>query len=144
MGGVRAKMTVGNLKNDVLDVDGGTGDSLPPAGAVVVVTRFSSTQFDGWSTANVPTYGGLASYGNFVYATDDKTQYDTSGEQGIVRYDLATGAVERFSSQDGETIDLNVGQDGLLYTLSTPDLWQGSPSALTVTTGTDFNSLFED
>lgn len=101
-------------------------------------------QFYGWSSANVPTYGGLASYANYVFATDDKTQYDTSREQGIVRYNLATGTAERFSSEDGETIDLNVGQDGLLYTLSTPQVWQGNPSAVTVTSGTDFNSLFED
>lgn len=102
------------------------------------------TQFDGWSSADVPTYGGLASYANYVFATDDKTQYDTTGEQGIVRYNLATGTAERFSSADGETIDLNVGQDGLLYTLSTPQTWPGNPSAITVTTGMDYNSLFED
>jgi len=73
--------------------------------------------FAGWSTADVPTLGGMASYRNYLYATDTKTQYDARTERGIVRYNLATESFERFHSQHGELIDLNVGLDGLLYTL---------------------------
>lgn len=73
--------------------------------------------FPGWSTAEVPTFGGIASYRNYLYATDTKTQYDARTERGILRYNLATETFERFHSQQGELIDLNVGLDGLLYTL---------------------------
>lgn len=73
--------------------------------------------FAGWSTADVPTLGGLASYRNYLYATDTTTQDDARTECGLVRYNLATETFERFHSQHGELIDLNIGLDGLLYTL---------------------------
>ena len=78
-------------------------------------------QFAGWSTADVPTLGGIASYRNYLYATDTKTQDDARTERGIVRYNLATETFERFHSQHGELIDLNIGLDGLLYTLGPAD-----------------------
>lgn len=73
--------------------------------------------FAGWSTANVPTLGGIAAYRNYLYATDTKTQNDARTDQGIVRYNLATGTFERFHSAQGGIIDLTIGLDGLLYTL---------------------------
>ncbi len=74
-------------------------------------------QFAGWSTADLPTFGGIASYRNYLYATDTKTQDDARTQRGIVRYNLATETFERFHSQHGDIIDLNIGLDGLLYTL---------------------------
>ena len=38
----------------------------------------AEVQFDGWSTADVPTSGGMASYRNYIYATDTKTQDDVA------------------------------------------------------------------
>ena len=78
-------------------------------------------QFAGWSTADVPTQGGIASYRNYLYATDTKTQDDARTERGIVRYNLATETFERFHSEHGDIIDLNIGLDGLLYTLGPAD-----------------------
>jgi VCBS repeat-containing protein len=78
-------------------------------------------QFAGWSTADVPTWGGIASYRNYLYATDTKTQDDARTERGIVRYNLATETFERFHGQHGDLIDLNIGLDGLLYTLGPAD-----------------------
>ena len=69
-------------------------------------------QFAGWSSADLPTGGGIASYRNYVYATDAKTQTDTLADRGIVRYNLATETFERFHSQHGDIVDLNVGLDG--------------------------------
>jgi len=78
-------------------------------------------QFSGWSTASAPTLGGIAAYRNYLYATDMKTQDDARSERGIVRYNLATQTFERFHSEHGDIIDLNVGLDGLLYTLGPAD-----------------------
>ncbi len=86
-------------------------------------------QFAGWSTADMPTGGGMASYRNYVYATDAKTQSDTLAGRGIVRYDLATETFERFRSEYGDIVDLNVGLDGLLYTLGPAREWSGSPTS---------------
>ena len=69
----------------------------------------------------MPTLGGIASYRNYLYATDTKTQDDARTERGIVRYNLATETFERFHSQHGDLIDLNIGLDGLLYTLGPAD-----------------------
>lgn len=74
-------------------------------------------QFPGWNTAENPAFGGLASFGDFVFATDTKTQRDTSAQRGIVRYDVGSGVLERFYAEHGSIIDVAVGLDGLLYTL---------------------------
>jgi len=77
----------------------------------------SHTQFDGWSTANDATFGGIAATGEFVFATDVRTNDDTTAERGIVRYNVDTDTFERFHSEQGDIIDLNIGLDGLLYAL---------------------------
>lgn len=77
----------------------------------------SHTEFEGWSTANNKTFGGIASAGNYVFATDVRTNDDTKAERGIVRYDIITDTFERFHSSQGDIIDITVGLDGLLYTL---------------------------
>mgnify|MGYP000909214944 FL=1 len=104
-------------------------------------------QFAGWSSADLPTGGGLASYRNYVYATDMKTQNDTLAERGIVRYNLATETFERFHSQHGDLVDLNVGLDGLLYTLAPAREWSAAvTSFMTLAAGVsgDLASLAED
>lgn len=107
-------------------------------------------RFDGWSTDDLPSGGGLASYRNYVYATDAKTQSDTRAERGIVRYNLAspTEPFERFHSQLGGVVDLNVGLDGLLYSLGPARQWTGETSNATFSGTTivsgDLGSLSED
>lgn len=75
--------------------------------------EFSFRTFQGWSTANVTGYGGLAAYKNFVFATDQNT--GGGPERGVVRFDLDTGETIRFSG--GDPIDLNIGLDQKLYVL---------------------------
>lgn len=77
----------------------------------------SHTESDGWSTANDATFGGIAATGNFVFAADVRTNDDASTERGIVRYSIDTDTFERFHSEQGDIIDLNIGLDGLLYAL---------------------------
>lgn len=85
------------------------------------VAIFSHTKFDGWSTVNNRTFGGVAAFDNFVFATDAETGDDSSQQRGIVRYNVDTGQFQRFHANLGETIDINVGLNGLLYTLGGAD-----------------------
>ncbi|MEM7052253.1 MAG: hypothetical protein AAF604_21480 [Acidobacteriota bacterium] len=72
--------------------------------------------FAGWSTANQYSYGGIATYGQYIFVTDMETL--GSGEpSGIVRFDKSDGySAVRFSVGQGY-IDLNIGLDGNLYAL---------------------------
>ena len=64
------------------------------------------------------TFGGIAAVGDYVFATDDQTGEQTAAERGIVRYNLVTETFERFHADADDPIDITVGLDGLLYTLS--------------------------
>ena len=68
----------------------------------------------GWSTINNVSYGGIATFGRYVYTTDMATA-GTGAPQGIVRFDTLGGTTIRFGSNG--YIDLTVGADGLLYAL---------------------------
>jgi hypothetical protein len=73
--------------------------------------------FANWNTLNNATYGGLAAWRNFVYATDQEIPGDDPlRHEGIVRFDIETGEMRRFVN-DGQFIDLAVGLDGRLYAL---------------------------
>jgi hypothetical protein len=78
-------------------------------------TSFTHTTLDGWSTANNVTYGGIATFQNFIYATDMATA-GTGASNGIVRFDTATNTAARYTPGT-DFIDLNVGLDGQLYGL---------------------------
>ena len=86
---------------------------------------------DGWSTVNVTYYGGLSTYRNYVYATDDST---FGGEpNGIVRFDTSQNySAQRF--QEGtDFIDVNMGLDGVLYATSDPHtVYAFDPISLTL------------
>ena len=74
----------------------------------------SSRSIAGWSTANNLTFGGIAAYENYIYATD----MSTGGGQakGIVRFDLDNSSTLRFADTI-DFIDLTVGLDRKLYAL---------------------------
>lgn len=79
------------------------------------VGAFSNTSGpDGWSTVNNLTYGGMAAFGKWVFATDMATSAPGS-PSGIIRFDIVDYSSVRFGV--GNNIDLNVGLDGLLYAL---------------------------
>ena len=72
--------------------------------------------YPGWSLINNVTYGGIAAAGSFVYVTDQATFGPGDLPSGIVRFDLRDYSAIRFA--DGaDYIDLNLGQDGMLYAL---------------------------
>lgn len=74
----------------------------------------------GFSIGNSGDTGKLASFGNFVFATDGLAI------NGIIRLDITTGVLQRFAPQSSNDapIDLTIGRDGLLYALN----GEGSPS----------------
>ncbi|WP_166832001.1 Ig-like domain-containing protein, partial [Thalassoroseus pseudoceratinae] len=83
--------------------------TLDPATAV-----FSHQAFDGWSTVNNVSYGGIAAYGDFVFASDTSTGNPGGSPRGIVRFDSATGTANRFA-EFSNFYDLTIGLDGYLY-----------------------------
>ncbi|OKH36400.1 hypothetical protein NIES2119_17310 [[Phormidium ambiguum] IAM M-71] len=70
----------------------------------------------GWSTVNNVSYGGIAKYQNFAYATDMITFGTGDTPTGIVRFDLSNNTSARFADTQ-EYIDLTMGLDGILYAL---------------------------
>ena len=77
--------------------------------------------FPGWSTVDNVTYGGIASFGDYIYVTDMRTFGDGGADEeyGIVRFDINDYSAERFATP--EFIDLNIGLNGLLYAVHTTE-----------------------
>jgi hypothetical protein len=80
-------------------------------------STWTHNTFAGWSTANNVSYGGVASYLNYVYLTDMRTFGPGDTPSGIVRFDTSTNSFARFADTL-EFIDLTMGLDGILYALS--------------------------
>lgn len=77
---------------------------------------WSSSGLEGWSTANVGSYGGIASRGRYVYVTDGST-FQAGEPKGLVRFDMSgQEPPARFLTQY-EYIDVTLGLDGWLYAL---------------------------
>src|SRR5262245_23111538 len=55
---------------------------------------WSQTTYSGWSTVNNVSYGGLARFGSYIFATDMNT--GGGAPNGIVRFDTSGGATTRF------------------------------------------------
>jgi len=70
--------------------------------------------FSGWSTVNNTRYGGMAAYDRYVYATDMATA-GSGSPRGVVRFNVDDFSAVRLSDA-GNTTDLNIGLDYLLYT----------------------------
>jgi hypothetical protein len=70
--------------------------------------------FPGWSSVGNLSYGGIATFENYVFA-GDMTTYGAEAS-GIIRFDLANNTAQRFAD-GGQFIDLTAGWDGLLYGL---------------------------
>ena len=74
-------------------------------------STWTSSTFAGWSTVNNGTYGGLASSGQYVFASDMETA-SPGVPQGIVRFDTSGGATVRFA-QTIEPGYISIGADGI-------------------------------
>ncbi len=79
---------------------------------------WSFQTFTGWSTVNNISYGEVAAYKNFVFASDMATYGDSQQPlNGIVRFDSTGGSPVRFGAGT-DYIQVALGRDGLLYGLS--------------------------
>lgn len=94
-----------------------------------VTNARSSRTFGEWSTVNNLTYGGIGAFGRYVFATDMNTS--SAGASGVVRFDLDGGPTVRFATNT-EPLDLSVGLDGLLYTLSRGNAFNGGGNQVDV------------
>ncbi len=89
-------------------------------------SSWSHMTYDGFSTVNNGSYGGIDVYGTTVFASDMFT-YSGGEAQGVVVFNAVTGEAQRFA-ENTSPIDLTIGLDGLLYTLSPG----GSPGGRTI------------
>jgi hypothetical protein len=78
-------------------------------------SSWSQTTYTGWSTVSNVSYGGLAQFGNYLYASDMATA-GAGAPNGVVRFNLADGSATRFGNVD--FTQLSAGLDGKLYALS--------------------------
>ncbi|MBO9998319.1 MAG: tandem-95 repeat protein [Cyanobacteria bacterium SID2] len=102
-----------NRDNGLVHIYNGTFDPLLSTYNTSTGT-FSDTTFSGWSTVNNTSYGDIASFREFVYATDMATS--GASERGIVQFDLDNNTAVRFADTQNY-IDLTLGLDGWLYAL---------------------------
>ena len=82
-----------------------------------VTGEWTSRDFPGWNSAGNLSYGGIATYADYVFVTDMDAGPPEFKPQGVVRFDLSGGETIRFA-EDLDAVDLNIGGDGLLYVLS--------------------------
>ncbi len=71
---------------------------------------YTHTTYEGWSTYNLDSYGGIAAWGDYVYASD------VDAQSGLVRFNTADGTAGHFYDLQ-ELVDVTVGFDGLLYAM---------------------------
>jgi hypothetical protein len=79
-----------------------------------VTNSWTQSTYAGWSTVSNISYGGLAEFQNYLYATDMATA--GAMPNGVVRFNLSNGTASRFGNVD--FTDLNIGLDGKLYALN--------------------------
>lgn len=92
---------------------------------------FDHKTFPGLSTCGCVGTGGVAAYGNFVFATDTATNYASAS--GIVRFDVIANTATRFAD-DIEFRDVNAGLDGKIYAIkdSSNDVYVYDPATMQV------------
>jgi hypothetical protein len=78
---------------------------------------WSYQTLSGWSTVNNISYGEVAAYKNFVFASDMATA-NSGAPNGIVRFDTSGGTAPVRFGQGTDYIQVSLGLDGQLYGLS--------------------------
>ena len=126
------------MKTGGNDVHVFNGTFTPSLSTLDTSTSLWSHQtFAGWSTVNNISYGGIALGGAYVFTTDMATA-GAGAPQGIVRFNLGGGATRFATGVD--PIDLNVGQDGLLYVLDGQFVYVYDPESLALQQTIDLDS----
>jgi hypothetical protein len=98
---------------DVNIYDGTFNPALATLSASTHTWSFQT--FPGWSTVNNISYGEVAAYNNFVFASDMFT-FNGGEPNGIVRFDSTGGTPVRFANGT-DFIQVALGLDGKLYGL---------------------------
>jgi hypothetical protein len=117
--------------NGVINAFNGTFSPLLTRYSPVSRT-FTHRTFANWNLINSSSYGGIAAFQNFIYATDMDVANETN-LNGIVRFDTSANTAMRFAAGTNY-IDLNMGLDGKLYALNSStagvDIFDPSTMAL--------------
>jgi hypothetical protein len=104
-------LSVGPL-GDVNIFDGTASPSLATLSAAT--NNWSFQTLSGWSTVNNITYGGVAAYKSYIFASD---MGSANGQNyGLVRFDSSGGQAVAFAPGTS-SIQITLGLDGLLYEL---------------------------
>jgi hypothetical protein len=93
---------------DVNIFDGTSSPSLATLSASTSNWSFQTTP--GWSTANNVTYGEVAAYNNYIFASD------MGNSNGLVRFDSSGGSPVLFAPSSN-ALQVTLGLDGDLYEL---------------------------
>ncbi len=87
-------------------------------------SSWAQNTYAGWSTVSNVSYGGLALYQNFVFASDMNTA--GAAPNGIVRYDTVAGAWTRIGNGTDFT-KVAIGGNNVLYGLSGQKVYEYNP-----------------
>jgi len=90
---------------------------------------WTHTTYSGWSTVNNVSYGGLAHYQQYIFASDMNTA--GASEEGIIRFNTDDGTAVRFADTK-EFTTLNVGLDGEVYGIESGRIDVYDPSTLSL------------
>ena len=88
------------------------------------VPEWTRHTHDGWQLTTDETVGGIASWNNQVFAPGN-----AGPTQGIVRFDIDSGASEWWQSlsADDAPLSLHAGPDDLMYAVATNSVVEGYP-----------------
>jgi hypothetical protein len=76
--------------------------------------QWSAQTFAGWDIQSTESWGGIATYGSYIFVGDKA--FGTNGtDGGIIRFDTVGGTPIRFGEHTSR--DLTMGLDGKLYSL---------------------------
>jgi hypothetical protein len=85
------------------------------------VSDAATWQFDataaGWSSIGRTFYGGVATLGRYVFATDQETG-GGGAEKGLIRFDADNDYAPTRFATNSDFSDVTIGNDGLLYALN--------------------------
>jgi hypothetical protein len=95
--------------------------------------EWSHDTYEGWDSSGNESYGGIAAWQNYVYATDMVTSGEPPSDKGLIRFNVADGTAARYFDY-AEFIDVAIGFDGALYALRTDEhgVYVIEPQTMTV------------
>lgn len=106
------------VARDIILLDDGSlavyNGTFNPELSIYDGSTWENMNFEGWSTVNNGSYGGIANIGNNIFVTDCRTA--GAEARGLLSIDLSENSANRFID-NSDYIDVTVGRNGLIYGL---------------------------